>query len=211
MTNKFNFKTQLLFKKSLICFGSLNSRIYKGKINTINLQTKSLLLDCGYPFYVTCFLDELALPITLQNLPLLNIYNNIKKFSIFQFKIFASEEFFANQLLIKPYFISHVYFLNYILKKQTSVKKFYLKGRILNFTKGGYSVGLCGFVAFLPASHVNSNYLNCVGSILAIYIVSINIVNNSIVVVLSQRKLEKLLERKLWKLSSRFMFIKKSF
>lgn len=210
MTHKFTLKTQLLFKNSLLCFGFLKSRIYEGKIHTINLQTNSVLLDCGYPLYVTCFLDELSLPIAYKNLTLLTIYNKVKKFSIFQFKILGSDQFFANQFLVKQYSISHVYFLNYLLKNQTTSQKFYLKARILNFTKGGYSVGLCGFVSFLPSSHVYLNYLNYVGTVVAVYIVSINIINNSVVVVLSQRKLDKLLERQLWKLSSKFMFIKKN-
>lgn len=206
LSNKFNFKNDFLFKTSIDCFGAHQNRIYVGKIDFINSQNNSVLIDSGFPSGIMCFLYELKLKAPREISDLTNRYNYIKKLSTFKFKIIGLQTFFDNQVLIKKHYISHITLFNYILNKQNDNKKFYLKGRVLNITKGGYSIGLCGYVGFLPNSHCF--YSNKIGSIIGVYVLSINKASNTLIV-LSQKRLEKNLERQLWKLSSQFSFIKR--
>jgi ribosomal protein S1 len=204
--HKFNSNTYKLFKNSITCFGPLQKRIIEGKIDVIISKDKLVFIDFGFLNEIESFLTELSLRIP-EFFCLTTKCNFIKKFSSFEFKVVVLQSFFLNETIIKKhYFLNFNVFL-FIFLKQKQKKKRYIKGRILNLTKGGYSIGVCGFVGFLPNSHTLLKLSKSIGIINSFYIITINKKKKNFI--FSQRRMEKILKRRLLKLSSRLMYLEK--
>lgn len=91
--------------------------------------------------------------------------------------------------------------LSKVFKEKFELKTF-IKGRLLNTVKRGFSVGVSGVVAFLPLSSVIKVNKDKSG---IFYIESINLQEE--IVVLSQKNVHKKTHKVLLKLASRILFI----
>ena len=91
-----------------------------------------------------------------------------------------------------------------MIKKAFAIKSI-LPGKILNAFKKGFSVGIFGFVGFIPKKYLLTSSFNSK----SVFIVnSINI--NKKTFVLSQKKINKSIFRILFKLSSQISYISKN-
>lgn len=95
--------------------------------------------------------------------------------------------------------------LNWSLIKKAFVNKCILKGKVLNQIYNGFSVGICGFVGFLPkkCSAMTKNSLNSI-----FVISSIDHLKNSFV--LSQNRIQKASLKILFRLSSQILYVSKN-
>ena len=88
------------------------------------------------------------------------------------------------------------------LFKEKFESKSFLKGRVLNSTKRGFSIGACGLVGFLAANNVTK--INKDKTVL-IYIESMNV--NQGIISFSQKNIHKKAHKTLLKLASRIVFV----
>lgn len=86
-------------------------------------------------------------------------------------------------------------------------RKRYVKGRLLNLTRGGYCIGIFGFIGFLPNSHTFLKISKSIGVKNNFYIIKID--NNKKSFIISQRHMDKIFKRRLLKLGSRLTYLKK--
>lgn len=208
---KINFYNKILnsFKESsaltlLPSFISTKKKqkLIEGKIHNCKLSNNLLFIDFGFKYEIEIFSTELHLRIP-QFQSVLNQCNFVKQHSILNFNIIVLHTFFLNNFDIKTKkskLSSKTLF--YILLKQKR-KKIFLKGRIIDSIKGGFSVGICSYIAFLPNSH---SFLKYMGKITFFFLLSVNFARKSFVV--SQRNINKTIKRKLLKLGSRLVYMK---
>lgn len=205
--NKYRYNTLKNFKLSVCCFIPFNQRLIKGKIHLISLSNDILFLDFGFKHEVEIFRNELKIRIKLTSLT--ETCNYIKPISMVQFNIITLETFFFNKILIeKQKNIIHLklfYFLLF-LQNKNKPKKYYIKGRLLNRIKGGFAVGICGYIAFLPLSHSLFKKLGTFGGMSLFYVLTVDIEKQ--VFVISQSRIDSLFKKRLKKLKSRFFNIK---
>lgn len=205
-TYKYSYKTLKLFKSSICCFIPLTKRLIIGKIHVINFSNDILFLDFGFKHEAEIFKNELQLRISIQSLK--ETFNFMKPTSMVQFNIITLETTFFNKVFIeKQKNIIDLKLFYFILLLQNKNKQFkhYIKGRFLNVIKGGYAVGLCGYIAFLPLSHA---LFKKFGLMSLFHLLTIDIEKQIFVV--SQSKIDTLLRKQLKKLKSRFFILKKN-
>lgn len=202
--SKFITKTFKTFKKSVRCFIPLQKRTIQGKIHFVTFSNNLLFVDFGFKYEIESFENELKLCIP-NDLSLKEKCNYIKTLSFIEFNIIVLRNFFLNKILIEKRknnldfkIFSFVFFLQQ--KRKSKQKRYYIKGRILNRIKGGFAVGISGYVGFLPLSH---GLLKNFGRITLFYILSIDLEKSILVV--SQMKINGILRRQLKKLGSRFI------
>lgn len=210
--SKFTIKTFKALKKSFRCFIPLQKRNIQGKIHFITFSNKLFFIDFGFKYEIESFANELKLRIP-NDLSLKMKCNFIKTLSFVEFNLIILRNFFLNKVLIETKknnidfkIFSFLFFLQQKCKmtKKTKQKKYYIKGRILNQIRGGFAVGICGYIAFMPASQV---LLKNFGSVTFFYILSVDLEKH--ILVISQRKINGLLRRQLKKLGSRFLNFEK--
>lgn len=208
---KLNFYNKILknFKESsaITLIPSFNStkkkqKFIEGKIHVCKFSNNLLFIDFGYKYEIEIFSYELNLRIPKPN-SITNQCSFIKNYSFVQFNIVVFHTFFLNNFTIKikkEKLSTKILF--YILLKQKQ-KKIFLKGRIIDIIRGGFSVGICGYIAFLPKSH---SFFKFLGKLTFFYLLSVNFVRKSFVV--SQKNINKTIKRRLLKLGSRLVYIK---
>jgi|688.fasta_scaffold718842_1 ribosomal protein S1 len=207
----FYSKTLGIFKKAsvLTLFSFINSpkkkqKLTEGKITNIQFSNNLCFIDFGFKAEIEIFFNELNLRIPKLS-SVVQQCNFIKQYSILRFKITNLNNFFLNKIEIKlkkTKLSSKILF--YILLKQKK-KRIFLKGRLINVIRGGFSVGLCGYIAFLPKSH---SFFKFLGKVTLFFLLSLNFIRKSFVV--SQRSITKIVKRRLLKLGSRLVYIKNS-
>jgi hypothetical protein len=171
------------FKVRLGCFSLFHNRIAEGKIynskffSSIDIGSKHLIfLDKKLST------DTILLKVSKLESILNNIHCDYSKFK-------KNHSFKTNWSLIKKAFIN----------------KCILRGIVLNKTYNGFSVGVCGFVGFLPKkfSVINKYTLSSV-----FVVTSIDQFKNSFS--LSQNRIDKVSLKVLFRLSSRLSYILKN-
>ena len=193
-THKFNNQAHINLKKHIITYTPLKEQIIEGNIDLINASNNQLLVDFGFRTNIEVFSSELQLRVPLS-LSLTKKCNYIKKFSQFNFKLTVLQHFFLNEILIQKHSWLNFMLLVKVFKKQKNTKKYQLKGRILNETKGGYAIGFTGLVGFLPKSHAFLRSTKRIGLGTSFYIISVNKSKKTFLV--SQRRIGKILKRRL--------------
>lgn len=95
--------------------------------------------------------------------------------------------------------------LNWSFIKKAFNIKCILSGKILNTIKNGFSVGICGFIGFMPKKHSIISYP---GNKSVFNIINIDILKRTFI--LSQKQLHKSIFRILFRLSSQISYISKN-
>jgi DNA-directed RNA polymerase subunit E'/Rpb7 len=203
--HKLNSNINKSFKNSIICFSPQKKRIIEGKIDIITFYNSSVYIDFGFRAEIESFLSELLLRIP-SFLSITAKCNFLKRSSLFEFKLIALQSFFLHEIIIEKHYLINFNLFIFLFSKQKMNKKRYIKGRVLNLTKGGYCIGISGFVGFLPNSHTFLKLKKVVGAKNNFYIIKIDKKKQSFV--LSQRHLDKIVKRRLLKLGSRINFLK---
>lgn len=173
LINKFNQITYKLIKNTLNCFVCFNdNRTFEGSVYFSNSS-----------FYLT-----------FGNMFLLKVAETFVMNTFFLKATFFNCFFLGlriNRLVFKK-FTSDVF----ILIRRAYYQKNFVKGRFLNTLKGGFAIGICGFVGFLPK-------MLCAFSIIKTYSVyfvqKFDLIKK--VFTLSQKSINKLTSRVLFKLN----------
>nr|YP_010577923.1 ribosomal protein S1 [Cryptomonas pyrenoidifera]UZP15143.1 ribosomal protein S1 [Cryptomonas pyrenoidifera] len=172
------------FKNSLNCFSLFEDRITEGA----NFElSDSISIDVGFKYIIKIKKGSSHNYYTLLKL--------IKLETLFNDSLidFSNSK---NNLNKKSNWL--------IIKKAFDIKCF-LPGKILNPIKNGFSVGVCGFIGFMPKKYALDSYSN---------LKSVFIINNIDVLkktfILSQRQIDKTTFRVLFKLSSQLSYISKN-
>lgn len=171
------------FRTKLNCFVLFNNRTVEGKI--YNLKEFSFI-DIGFKYLIpiskNLSTDTLILKIT-------KIESTINDFH-FDYNKFKND---------------HSFKVNWFLIKKAFANKCILKGKILNYIYNGFSVGVCGFVGFLPTKYsiINKYSLNSI-----FIITNIDYFKNTFT--LSQSRIDKTSLKVLFRLSSQLSYILKT-
>lgn len=177
-------------------------KFIEGKLHVCKFSNNLFFIDFGYKYEIEIFGYELNLRLSKLT-SIIKQCAFIKRYSVIHFKIIVFHTFFLNNFDIKTKKLKlSTKILFYILLKQKR-KKIFLKGRTLDIIRGGYSVGICGYIAFLPKSHA---FFKLLGKITFFYLLSVNFARKSFVV--SQKYINKTIKRRLLKLGSRLIYIK---
>jgi hypothetical protein len=191
--------------KGSISFFSPQKIIIEGKVNLITFYNNLVYIDFGFRTEIEPFLSELLLRIP-SFLSIRSKCNFLKIFSSFEFKVIVLQSYFFHETIIKKYYLIEFNLFIFLFLKQKINKKRYIKGRILNLTKGGYCIGVCGFVGFLPNSQTFLKLKKSVGIKSSFYIIKIDKKKQSFVI--SQRRIDKIIKRRILKLGSRLIYFK---
>jgi len=187
---KVNIKAQNKFlnayKFSLPCYGVSENRFFESEIkynnNNINFD-----FDIGYKHKIKTFeLKDQTIINNVITCKIINLETPYNEISV-DFKSYRRIE--TNDKLLK------------LFKEKFDLKRF-LRGRLLNGTKRGFSVGVYGFVGFIAINNlltVNQN------KTIILYIDSINL--NQGIVSFSQKNIHKKTHKVLLKLASRIIFV----
>ena len=171
------------FKANINCFSLFNNRITEGKI----YHFKNLsLIDIGFKYFTTIEKSLTTNTISLRIVKLESILNDL--------------HFDYNKLKIEL-----VYRLNWSLIKKAFINRCFIRGRVLNPIYNGFSVGVWGFVGFMPKKYSIINKPN----IKSVFVImSIDYLKNTFVV--SQNKIDKTSPRILFRMSSQLSYISKN-
>lgn len=177
---KFNKDSLFLIKKSQTCFGNFYNRVVEGIICRSNLK---LFIDFGFSSLIEY---KNFSNFDCQNLVLISLHqlNSV-------FDNVVIDRFFSNKDFR---FIYVLYFL-----KKAYIKKCFLKGRFLNVTRNGYSVGICGTIGFLSKVQLYLPYFNRKFDNSIFYISKLDLIKR--IYILSQKNIIKQSSRVLFKLS----------
>jgi hypothetical protein len=200
--SKYFSKTAKIFKLSICCFIPLQKRVIYGKIHFITSSNNILFIDFGLNYEAEFFFKELKLRIP-NTFSLTKTCFFLKNVSFFEFKIVLLATFFLSKVLIErkthTVDLKFFYFLFFSQQKYKQ-KRYYMKGRFLNFVKGGFSVSASGFISFLPLSHKRFKQF---GKISCFYILSVDTENRTFVV--SQAKVDSFLQKQLKRFRSKLL------
>ena len=172
------------FKTSLNCFNLFENRIIEG---VVFQYSDFAVIDVGFKHLI-----KIDLPSKLSNTLIL--------------KIIEFDNLF-NDLNINYMELKND--LNYrftwsILKKAFQYKCF-LIGKVLNPVRNGFSIGICGFVGFIPKRYFTNNH----NKTSSVFIIShIDLIKKTFV--LSQKQINKITARTLFKLSSQIIYVSKN-
>lgn len=185
---KVNLKSQnsslKSFKSSLACYDVSENRFFE---STIKKSGNNTLLDFGLKHILKSHNSKLEL--TTSN------------FTTLRLKIFETP---YNDILCDFDDYRKMQVNNEILNlfKEKCDSKSFLKGRVLNGTKRGFSIGVAGIVGFLSIN--NAVKINKDKTVI-LYVEFINI--NQRIISLSQKNIHKKTNKILLKLASRIVFI----
>lgn len=147
--NSKRFKT--LYTKTKLNENKITSLILEGKI--FNIKNTLTTINVGQKSNIKIFLKEIK-PFLLnyKNEPI-NIKKNLKFYKDKKETLVSNPKISLQKAhsLIKTDLLWN--YINF-QKKNKKRKKNYIAGRILDEIKGGYTVGIAGFKAFLPNSHI---------------------------------------------------------
>ncbi|YP_001874768.1 hypothetical protein HAM_015 (mitochondrion) [Hemiselmis andersenii] len=202
--HKFNSKSYMYCKDSTRYLIPVSPQLVEGSIEAFTVHNSFVLIDFGFKREIELFSSEF-IPHSFNSLSLTEKFNSLQKLNFFEFKVLVLEHFFLNETLIKKSFFLNFNIFFWLLSRE---KKRYVKCRILNVLKGGYSVGIGGFVGFLPYSRSFLNYSKRIGFITTCRVTAINISKKRFVV--SQKRIDTIFKRQLVNLWSRLCTIKKS-
>ena len=184
MYNKYNKQIIKELKNSFCCFHLFDNRVIEG---VVLKSKKTNYIDIGFKY-----------PVNIESKDNLN--------TSLIFKTNCLETIFydvnVNYVEIKRNINRSIIWS--ILKKAFQQKCF-IKGRILNLARGGFSVGIYGFAGFLQKKLHLSSKKNT-DSIF--YIKKINYLKKTII--LSQKNINKIASKILFKLSSKIIYVSKN-
>jgi ribosomal protein S1 len=184
VNNKFYTKAIQEFKHNLNCFSLFDNRVVEGIVLEYN---NSHFIDIGFKYLIKMRkLHPLNNSIILKIIKLETLFNDLH----------------VNYVSLK-YDLNNK--LNWFILKKAFENKCFLNGKILNPVRNGFSVGICGFVGFIPKKHcINYKY-----NVSSIYIItSFNLFKKTFS--LSQKQINKIASRTLFKLSSKIIYISKN-
>lgn len=206
--NKFINQTYQAFKKSSLCFSPLQNRTVQGKAHFIMFSNDLVLVDFGFKSEVQFLTNELHLHVyKLRSFR--EKISHIQKYAIVEFNILTLQSSFFRDVSIQSQkrVIDFKFFqLYFVQQQQKKIKRKSpsVKGRLLNSIRGGFSVGICGYIAFLPLSHsLHKDF----GKMSLFHILAINPERSTFVV--SQKKMDKILRERLKTLGSRLAYVQK--
>lgn len=179
------YKNDILeFKLYLGCFSLFKNRI----VESTNLNFNNFTaIDVGFKYIVKADNKSYQTQYTLLKLIKLETFFN---------------DSLINSLIAKNNISQNSNWS--IIKKAFTIKSI-LPGKILNPFRKGFSVGIFGFVGFIPRKYLLTNSSN----LKSVFIVnSINIQKKTFV--LSQKKINKNIFRILFKLSSQISYVSKN-
>ena len=171
------------FKIKMNCFGLFNNRIIEG--NVYHFKNFSIV-DIGSKYLTITEQSLLTKSVSVKLLKLETILNNQH----------LDYNRFKNDLALK---------FNWSLIKKAFISKCLIRGRVLNSVYNGFSIGVWGFVGFLPKKYSIINRCNTRS---VFVIMSIDFLKNTFV--LSQNKVDKTSPRILFRLSSQLAYISKN-
>lgn len=185
---KTNFKSQdkslNYLKSSLVCYGISENRFFESEVK---LNNDSIIFDFGHKHKLKTF-D-------------LNLQSKESDFVISKIKNFETP---YNEILIDFEAYRKIQINNELFKllKENFESKSFFKGRLLNSSKKGFSIGVCGIVGFLSTNNAvkikkDKTAILCIDSL--------NL--NQGIISFSQKNIHKKTHKVLFKLASRIMFI----
>jgi len=172
------------YKSLLPCYGVSENRFFESEIKYRSNNTK---FDLGYKHKVKNL--ELKHQITSNNLVILQITNLETPYDEVSIDFESYRRIQTNDELLN------------FFKEKLNLKTF-LKGRLLNNAKRGFSVGTYGLVGFIASSNLLTTNQS---KIVILHIDSINL--NQGIVSFSQRNIHKRTHKVLLKLASRIIFV----
>ena len=170
------------FKTKMNCFSLFTDRIIEGNI----YQFKNFsVVDIGFKYIIE---TENLLTNNTINLKVIRLESNLNDLHYDYNKS-------KNELAFR---------INWSLIKKAFIGRCFLRGRVLNPIFNGFSIGVWGFVGFIPRKYSITNRCD----IRSIFVVtSIDYLKNTFV--LSQNKIDKTSPRILSRLSSQLSYISK--
>lgn len=170
-------------KTKMNCFALFNNRIVEGKIYS---SEDFFIIDIGFKYLTIAKWPLMINTISLKVLKLETILNDL----------YFDHVKFKTDLAFR---------LNWSLIKKAFINRCFIRGRMLNSMYNGFSVGIWGFVGFLPKKYAIINRCN----IRSVFVImSIDYLKNTFV--LSQSKIDKISPRTLFRLSSHLTYISKN-
>ena len=170
------------FKTKMNCFELFSDRIIEGNIYQFE---NSSIIDIGFKYLIE---TENLLTNKTINLKVLRLESRLND-------LHCDYNKFKSELVFKS---------NWCLIKRALISKCFLRGRVLNPIYNGFSIGVWGFVGFIPKKYSIINKCN----IRSVFVViSIDYLKNTFV--LSQNKIDKTCPRTLSRLSSQLSYISK--
>jgi hypothetical protein len=186
--NKVNFKSQKSslksLKSSLACYDVSENRFFESSIKKIGNNT---LLDFGLKHALRSHNSKLELKSSSLTISRLKNFETPYNDILCDFEAYRKIQL-NNELLN--------------LFKEKFNSKSFLKGRLLNGTKRGFSIGVAGIVGFLSLN--NTVKINKDKTVI-LYVDFINI--NQAIINFSQKNIHKKTNKILLKLASRIVFI----
>jgi hypothetical protein len=179
---KFYRDTFANFKTKINCFALFTNRVIEGSV--YHFESFSIV-DLGFKYLI--MKDELLITnkINLKVIKLETILNDLH----------CDYIKFKNDLAFK---------LNWSLIKKAFINRCLLRGRVLNPIYNGFSIGVWGFVGFIPKKYSIVSKCN----IRSVFVItSIDYLKNTFI--LSQNKVDKTSPRILFRLSSQLAYISK--
>ena len=185
---KLNLKSQnnslKNFKSSLACYDVSESRFFESSVKKKN---DSILLDFGLKHKIRC--DDLRINLKLSN-PIISKLKDLETpYNDILCDFDAYKKIRSNNELFKVF-------------KEKLTSKSFLKGRLLNSTKRGFSIGIAGIVGFLS---INNTVKINKDKTAILYVESMNI--NQGIFSFSQKNIHKKTNKVLLKLASRIIFV----
>jgi hypothetical protein len=184
---KFNFKSQNSslknLKSSLACYDVSENRFFESNIKKIGNNT---LLDFGLKH--TLRSNNLKLDLISSHLTTSRLKNFETPYNDILCDFDAYRKIQVNNELLS------------LLKEKFYTKSF-LKGRLLNGTKRGFSIGVAGLVGFLSMNNTVKINKDKTAILYVDFIINQNIIN------FSQKNIHKKTNKVLLKLASRIVFI----
>ena len=177
-------KSLKFFKSSLSCYGVSEDRFFESELKT-NHDQITLDFGCKHKLKVS----KSKLKPQASKLMISKIKNFETPYNDVLVDFDAYRKIETNKGLLQ-------------LFKEKFESKSFLKGRVLNSTKRGFSIGACGLVGFLAANNVTK--INKDKTVL-IYIESMNV--NQGIISFSQKNIHKKAHKTLLKLASRIVFV----
>jgi hypothetical protein len=177
---KFIRNNFILLQRFLYCYGFFENRVVEGHNSSFRSK-----------FYLDLGLNRL---LEYDN-SLIEFNKKKSLFLFYDLDFFFDEMLFDILLFNKKFVLVWVY---YFLKKSYTSYCF-LRGRLLNLIKNGYSIGICGIVCFLPKTESQEFYFNRKTKSSIFYIKKLDLLKK--ICILSQRNIIKQSSRVLFKLS----------
>ena len=184
LTNRFFSKNINNLKSFMNCFALFKNRFIEGQVFKMK---NGLVLDIGFKYTV-------------------DLYKNSSNKNIIFLILNKSETLFNDFCIIQlDLFANYIYKFNWVIIKKIFQNKYLIMGRFLNIMHGGFSVGVCGAVGFLPKKCFIISNKNMI-SIFSI--INLNLVKKTFT--LSQKHINKIVSRALFKISSKIIYIAKN-